>query len=82
MLKIVPKYASNFCSGFPLLSLVEFRQCTMYIHGRLLEQVTGNPEQTHIRKQLDGFSQLVSDFIEASRNFIFRFNSQKDSQTL
>jgi hypothetical protein len=27
LLKIVPKAASNFCSGFPLLSSVNFFQC-------------------------------------------------------
>jgi hypothetical protein len=26
--EIVPKAVSNFCSGFPLLSLVNFFQCT------------------------------------------------------
>jgi hypothetical protein len=28
ILKIVPKAVSNFCSAFPLLSLVDFFQCT------------------------------------------------------
>ena len=28
ILKSAPKAASNFCSGFPLLSLVDFFQCT------------------------------------------------------
>ncbi len=30
--------ASNFCHGFLCLSLVNFLQCTMYIHNRLSEQ--------------------------------------------
>jgi hypothetical protein len=36
ILNIVPQAASNFCSGFPLLSLVDFFPFT--IHGRLSEQ--------------------------------------------
>jgi hypothetical protein len=35
--KVVPKAASKFCSGFPLLSLINFFECR-YIHSRLSEQ--------------------------------------------
>ncbi len=64
----------NFCSCFDSLSLVNFLQFTCY--SRLSEQLfksqaaTWKPEQTSWRGLVEGFSELVSDFIAASRNFI------------
>jgi hypothetical protein len=52
-------------------------------HRRLLEQLlksqaaSGNPEQAPFRGLLEGFSQLVSDYIEACRNFILDFLHKK-----
>jgi hypothetical protein len=54
--KIVPKASSNFCSGFPLLSLVDFFQCTFIAgfrnnfqdHRRVTEQLLET--QAAIRK--------------------------------
>ncbi len=55
---------------------------------RLLKQLLesqaaiGKPERAHWREAglLEGFSEIVSDFIEASQNF--GFPSQKDSKKL
>jgi hypothetical protein len=59
--KIVPKAASNFCSGFPLLSLVNFFQCTFIAgfrnnfqdHRRVTEQLLET--QAAIRKPEQAF---------------------------
>ncbi len=80
ILKIVPKAASNLCTGFPFLSL--------YIRSRLSEQFSGSQvgfETTFkdtggfqkagissLKRLLEGMSQLVNDFI-----LHFRFPSQK-----
>jgi hypothetical protein len=43
ILKIVPKAASNFCSGFPLFLTGQFFPVyKLYIHSRLLEQFSGS----------------------------------------
>jgi hypothetical protein len=71
-------------------------QCTMYIHGRLSEHfqdhrwlseqllvsqaVTGKPKQASWRELLEGFSQLIIDFTEASGNFIFNFLHKKAAE--
>jgi hypothetical protein len=55
--KIVPKVASNFCSGIPLLSLVNFFQCTFIAgfrnnfqdHSPVMEQLLETQEAA-IRK--------------------------------
>jgi hypothetical protein len=55
--KIVPKAASNFCSGFPLLSSMKFFQCTFIAgfrnnfqdHSRVMEQLL-ETEEAAIRK--------------------------------
>jgi hypothetical protein len=56
-LKIVPKAASNVCSGFPLLSLVDFFLCTFITdfrnnfpdHRRVTKQILET--QAAVRKQ-------------------------------
>jgi hypothetical protein len=54
-------------------------------HRRVSEQLLKaqaairKPEHALCRGLLEGISQLVSDFIEASRNFILDFLSQKDN---
>jgi hypothetical protein len=89
-LKIVPK-PSNFCSGFPSLSLVDFLHCTFMAgfqnnfedHMRLSEQLLvsqaaiGKPEQARLIGLLEGLFLFVSDFIEASRNFSLDFLHRK-----
>jgi hypothetical protein len=39
-----------------------------------------NPEQASWRVLLERFSQLVSDFIDASRNFILKFLHKKTAK--
>ncbi len=71
----------SFCSGFSLLSLVNFLQCKCHI--RLSEQFSESQaafgttftvtsgylrlEQASWRRLLERFSELVSDFKEASK---------------
>ncbi len=77
----------KFLSDFPLLSLVNFVQCTFIAsfrnnfqdHRRVTEQLLET--QAVIRKPEQGIleliSQLVSDFIEVSRTFNLDFLHKK-----
>ncbi len=79
ILKIGSKAASHFCSGF-LFKLVEFFQCWSASESqsaiRTSFRVTGGYQKagTSFLKRVAGrifsVSRLVSDFIEASGNFI------------
>ncbi len=79
------------CSDFPLLSLGDYFQFTFTYwfrnnfqdHRQVSEQLLTtqaairNPKQALWRGWLEGISQLVSYFIEESRNLIFYFNPKK-----
>jgi len=51
-LKIVQKAASNFCSGFPTLSLVDFFQCTFFMAGFRKNFRNNFQDHRHLSKQL------------------------------
>jgi hypothetical protein len=83
---------ANFCSGFPLLSLVDFFQCT-FIAGfrnnfqdqrRVTEQLLETqaalrkPEHALWRGLLKGISQLVSDSYKQAENLIWILLHKKD----
>ncbi len=95
ILKNVQKAASNFCSGFPFFLLFNFLQCNVHSWPCfwLLEQflgsqsafgtfviVTGSYQKARISSLLEGFSQWVSDVIEASKNVIFHKKTAKNSE--
>ncbi len=85
--KAFPKGVSNFCFSFSCLSMVTsilYLIQQTYIHGRLFKQFSGSQavfrttfraSQAAIgdskRRLLEGFSQLLNDFWEASRIFKF-----------
>jgi hypothetical protein len=90
ILKVVPKAASDFCSGFALIG----RFILVYIHSQLSEQFsesqagfgttfkgTGCTQKagTSSLKRVTGL-QLVNDFIEASRKFILDFLRKKTTE--
>ena len=62
ILKIVPKSASNLCSGFPSLSLVDFSSVHSWPAFGILFRIT---VRFRWRGLLEWFSQLGSFFIEA-----------------
>jgi hypothetical protein len=76
--KIVPKATSNFCYGFPSLSLVDSLQCTFMagfqnVAFKLLlkSQLTGGyrKDGTSFMKRVIGRIFTISHFIEAETFF-------------
>ncbi len=87
----------NFCSSFPavLLSHWSIFRCTLYIfNGRLSEQFSGTTLRgtigyrkagTSFLKRVTGRIFIISDFMEAIRNFIldlFHKEQQKSMKTI
>ncbi len=69
ILKIVPKAASNFYSGLPSLSLVDFFQCTFttFIDAGGYQKAG----TSHVKRITRRIFTMSKCFIEASRNSIF-----------
>jgi hypothetical protein len=95
ILKVVPKAAYNFRSGFPLLSLVNFFLCTFIagfrnnfqndrrVSEHLLKAQAAYPKAgTSSLQRVTGrnISQLVRDFIEANINLILDFLHKKTTE--
>ncbi len=95
ILKIIPKDSSEFLFRVSFCVMVCFLQCTVHViasfrnnfknhtcfQNNFLKSLTTTwkLEKASWRGLLEGFSELVSDFKEASRNLIFIF-STKGSQ--
>jgi hypothetical protein len=82
-LRIWFSIASEFCSCFLLhMSLINFLRCRSY---DLLFRITGdfrnNPHSLKAGTRFQDFSGLESDYIEASRSFIFKFLHEKSVTT-
>jgi hypothetical protein len=77
ILKMVSKAASNLCSNFPSMSLVDF--FPEYIHSRLSEQLLETkPELSSLKRVTERiFTISKCAFIEATRNFIMDFLHKK-----
>jgi hypothetical protein len=79
------KAASNFCSGFPLLSLVDFLQGTFMAGCRNNFSIKSGYQKagTSSMKSVTGRNfTLVSGFIESSRNLKLDFLHKKTDSKL
>ena len=64
--KQISESRKNFCSSFPSLFLVNFLQCKS-------QAASWKPVQVYWSELLEGFSEWVSDFEEASKIVMFNF---------